>query len=407
MTDRSDVVAAGGPMAGSGPVEGGADPLPTGREDVARRRAAVVAALVGAVAAETEILLVAHVNPDGDSLGSALALGLAVRSLGGRPRVTFDSEPFAVPRTLRFLAGQELLADPASVVGRPGLVICLDAASRPRLGRLGRLTEPHGVGQAGGDPSVPGVVVIDHHASNTRFGELNLVDRDAPSTSAMVVDLIDALGVALDADMAAAIYTGLVTDTGSFRFAATTPAVHALAARLLATGIRHDLISQALWDTHRFGYVKLLGTVLGRARLEPEHDLVWSWCGESDLRVAGLDYDEIEGFIDTLRTVSEAEVALICKQDGTAWKASVRSRGGVDVGALCSGLGGGGHQLAAGFTARMELAPLMDRVRAALAHTPRLTDPRARVLAGPDDAAGRTTAPAAPASRPAQALGAR
>ncbi len=282
------------------------------RDLVAGDRAAVVAALTAALDAGDDILLVAHVNPDGDSLGSALALALALRTLGCRLRVSFDAEPFAVLRTLHFLAGQELLVDPVTITTRPGLVVCLDTASRSRLARI---------------TSGSMVVVVDHHASNTRFSDLNLVDSEAASTSAMVVDLIDALGVALDADLAAAIYTGLVTDTGSFRFAATTPAVHRLAARLLATGIRHDLISRALWDTHRFGYLKLLGEVLGCARLEPEHDLAWTWCAQADLRNAGLDYDEIEGFIDTLRTASEAEVALICKQEGDVWKVSVRSRG--------------------------------------------------------------------------------
>ncbi len=349
---------------------------------VAGDRAAVVAALTAAVDAGDDILLVAHVNPDGDSLGSALALALALRTLGGRPRVSFDAEPFAVPRTLHFLAGQELLVDPVTITTRPGLVVCLDTASRSRLGRLVRIT--------GGSM----VIVVDHHASNTRFGDLNLVDSEAASTSAMVVDLIDALGVELDADLAAAIYTGLVTDTGSFRFAATTPAVHRLAARLLATGIRHDLISRALWDTHRFGYLKLLGEVLGRARLEPEHDLAWTWCTQADLRNAGLDYDEIEGFIDTLRTASEAEIALICKQEGDVWKVSVRSRGSVDVGALCAGLGGGGHRLAAGFVTSAELAELMEAVRAALVRAPRLPDPVGGALTGPDAAAGRTPAPA-------------
>ncbi|OHV55678.1 phosphoesterase [Frankia sp. CcI156] len=324
---------------------------------------AAVTALTGAIDAGDDILLIAHVNPDGDSLGSALALGLALRSLGGRPRVSFDADPFVVPRVLRFLAGQDLLVAPEAVTGRPGLVVTLDAGSRSRLGRLASTT-------AGCR-----VLVVDHHASNTRFGDLNLVDPEAASTSAMVIDLVDALGVRLDRDIATAIYTGLVTDTGSFRFAATTPAVHQLAARLVATGIRPDLISRALWDTHRFGYLKLLGEVLGRVRLEPEYDLVWSWCGQADLRAAGLEYDEIEGLIDTVRTVSEAEVALVCKQDGDVWKVSVRSKGDVDVGAVCTALGGGGHRFAAGFSCGTTLDELMDVLRDALARAPRLGGP--------------------------------
>ncbi|CAO5228957.1 DHH family phosphoesterase [Frankia sp. AgKG'84/4] len=375
MTEVSDSGAVVGPPALRG---GQYTPDPPS----CAARAELVAALIDAVSARAEILLVAHVHPDADSLGSALALGLALRAAGGRVRVSFDAKPFAVPRTLGFLAGQDLLVDPVLITDVPGLVVCLDADSRPRLGRLGHLA------------AATRVAVIDHHLSNTGFGDLNLVDHEAPSTSALVVDVIDALGVPLDADMAAAIYAGLVTDTVSFQRPATNPAVHRLAARLLATGIRHDLISRALWDSHRFGCLKLLGVVIDRARLEPEHDLVWTWCGQQDLRRAGVALDEIQGFIDTLRMVSEVEVALICKQEGGAWKVSLRSLGGIDVGALCTGLGGGGHHLAAGFASTAELGALMDEVRAALAGAPRLSSPTIRALTGPDDAAGRAAVPA-------------
>jgi phosphoesterase RecJ-like protein len=319
-----------------------------------------VRALRDTVTAGGSILLVAHVNPDGDSLGSALALGLALRQLAAHVRVSFDADPFVVPRTLRFLPGQDLLVEPAALVDRPDLVVTLDAGSGERLGRLAR------VAAAGR------TVVIDHHASNTRFGDINVVDVGAASTSVMVVAVIDALGVPLAAEMAAAIYTGLVTDTGSFRFAATTPAVHRLAARLIATGIRHEKIGRALWDTHRFGYLRLLGEVLSRARLEPEHDLVWTWCGQADLRAVGIDFDEIEGMIDTLRTTAEAEVAIVCKQDGDVWKVSVRSKGAVDVGALCTALGGGGHRFAAGMSSTAPLDQLMSVLRDTLAQAPRL-----------------------------------
>ncbi|MCM3884842.1 bifunctional oligoribonuclease/PAP phosphatase NrnA [Frankia sp. R82] len=327
------------------------------RGDRAADRAAFVGLLRDAIAVGGDILLAGHVAPDADSLGSALALGLALRRLGARVRVSFDAVPFVVPRTLRFLAGQDLLIDPAEIVAAPYLVVPVDVDGLLRLGRLA------GPATAAGTRTA----VIDHHPSNTRFGEVNLVDTAAAATSVLVVDVIDALGVPLDVDMAAALYAGLVTDTGSFRSPATTAAEHRLAARLLETGIRHDLISRDLWEDHPFGYVQLLGSVLGRARLEPAHDLVWSWCEQRDLLAAGLAPDEIQGFIDILRSVSDVEVALICRQNGAGWNVSMRSRGGLDVGAVCVGLGGGGHRLAAGFRTTADLASLMDRVRAALA----------------------------------------
>ena len=324
--------------------------------------AAAVEELRKAVATGGRVLFVAHVNPDGDSLGSAIALALAIRRLGGRASVSFDADPFEVPRTLRFLPGQEVLVAPADLAPSPDLVVTLDASSKARLGSLAAFLS--------GSCSI----VVDHHPSNPRFGDINVVDTDAASTSVLAIRMIDALGVELDADIATAVYTGLATDTGSFRFAATTPAVHELAARLLRTGIRPDLIGRELWDTHRFGYLKLLGVVLDRVRLEPEFDLVWSWCGQSDLAAFGLDYDEIEGLIDTVRTAAEAEVAIVCKQDGEVWKVSVRSKGRVDVGAICTALGGGGHRFAAGISSAAPLEAVMDVFRDALVRAPRLPE---------------------------------
>lgn len=324
--------------------------------------AAAVRALRSAADVGGRVLLLAHVNPDGDSLGSALALGLALRRLGARAWVSFDADPFVVPRPLGFLPGQDLLVAPGDLDGdpSPSLVVTLDAGSAERLGCLARrLRGSHSL-------------VVDHHPSNTAFGDVNVVDPEAASTSVVVMRLIDALGVDLDRDIAAAVYTGLVTDTGSFRFAATTQAVHELAARLLATGLRPEPISRALWDTHRFGYLRLLGAALTRARLEPEFDLVWTWCAEADLREAGIGYDEIEAVIDTVRTVAEAEVAVVCKQAGGLWKLSVRSRGAVDVGALCTDLGGGGHRFAAGVSSSASLEATMGRFRERLVRAPRL-----------------------------------
>ncbi|MCK9898581.1 bifunctional oligoribonuclease/PAP phosphatase NrnA [Frankia sp. Cpl3] len=357
------VISATGPGSGAGPSGPGDATLgaPGGAGSVQALQEAV-RALRGAADAGAEVLLLAHINPDGDSLGSAIALGLALRRLGARPRVSFDADPFVVPRTLGFLPGQDLLVAPDDLGGRGGaeLVVTLDAGSEERLGVLARRL-------AG-----PRSLVVDHHASNTLFGDINLVDIAAASTSVLVVRLIDALGVELDRDMATAVYTGLATDTGSFRYAATTPSVHELAARLLATGVRHDLIGRTLWDTHRFGYLKLLGETLQRARLEPEFDLIWTWCTEADLRAAGIGYDEIEAVIDTVRTVSEAEVAVVCKQDSGVWKLSVRSKGAVDVGAVCTALGGGGHRFAAGISSSAPLETVMARFREKIVHATRL-----------------------------------
>jgi phosphoesterase RecJ-like protein len=314
-----------------------------------------------------EVDLVCHVNPDGDALGSMLALGLALRARGTTVRASWGSEPFAVPAPYRGLPGLDLLVPAADMPAAPRLLVTFDTGSVDRLGSLGDRVA------AAGD-----VLVVDHHTSNTRFGTVNLVDVTAASTASLVVALVDALGLELTADIAACAYTGLVTDTGSFRYAATTPEVHALAARLLATGIRHDLISRALWDTNPFGYVKLLGLVCARAVLEPDAvgglGLVWTAVGADDLHRYGLALSDAEGVVDVVRTTAEAEVAVVVKTDPEdGWlKVSTRSKGRIDVSAVCVALGGGGHRFAAGYTSYEPLGATMERLREALAAAPHL-----------------------------------
>jgi len=314
-----------------------------------------------------DVVLACHVGPDGDALGSMLALGLALRDEGKRVRASWGSEPFEVPTPYRDLPGLDLLVPAREVPESPALLVTFDTGSVDRLGSLADRVETSGA-----------VLVVDHHASNTRFGTTNVVDVDAASTASMVVELIDALGLPLTREVAACVYTGLVTDTGSFKYAATTSTAHELAARLLETGIRHDLISREIWDTASFGYVKTLGLVCARAVLEADEvgglGLVWTAIGAEDLHRFDLALSDVEGVIDVIRATREAEVAAVVKTDPEdGWlKVSTRSKGRIDVGAVCVSLGGGGHRFAAGYTSREPLAETMETLRTALSRAPRL-----------------------------------
>ncbi|HVF19338.1 MAG TPA: bifunctional oligoribonuclease/PAP phosphatase NrnA [Mycobacteriales bacterium] len=311
---------------------------------------------VDAIRAADEVALACHLGPDGDALGSMLALALGLRALGKRPVASWGSDPFAVPPMYTFLPGLDLLVEPEFFPTAPDLLVTFDTGSAERLGLL----QPHAA-KAGC------VVVLDHHVSNTHFGDVNVVVPHAAATAVLVDELLQRLGVPLDKEIAACLYTGLSTDTGSFRFAATTPAVHQLGARLLATGIRHDEISRAIWDTNRFPYLKLLGVLLARAELIEHEGLVWTWVSRDDLADHEVQIEEIEGVIDVIRTSIEAQVAVICKQslDGR-WQVSMRSKGAVDVSAVAVQFGGGGHRFAAGFTSVDGPGPTMDRLRDAL-----------------------------------------
>jgi phosphoesterase RecJ-like protein len=311
--------------------------------------------------------LACHVGPDGDALGSMLALGTALRAAGTEVVASWGAEPFEVPAAYSFLPSLDLLVPPSAFPAAPELLLVFDCGSPDRLGSLADRLRTSSCS-----------VVIDHHASNTCFGMLNLVDDSAAATAVLVAELVDRLGLPLTSDVASALYTGLVTDTGSFRYLATTPSVHELAARLLATGIRHDLINRAIYDTAPFDYVQLLGQVCTRAELVPDAvgglGLVWSVVAADDLARSGLGLADVEGVIDVLRVAQEAEVAAVLKGDPVegGYKVSARSKGAVDVGAVCTGLGGGGHRFAAGFTSYDDATTTLARLRAGLDAAPHL-----------------------------------
>ncbi|WP_067178632.1 DHH family phosphoesterase [Microtetraspora niveoalba] len=334
-------------MTREAPPPAGALPAPSER-DWARA--------VELIASADRVALACHVSPDGDALGSMLGFGLALSRAGKAVVASFGDRRFAVPRLLRFLPGQELLVDPSDYPAEPPLMVTLDASTVERLGLLA----PH-AGRAGE------LVVVDHHASNTGFGSLHLVDPAAAATSVLVEELVRRLGLAVDVDVATCLYTALVTDTGSFKYS-TTPQVHALAARLIAAGLRPDEIARELWDGAPFGYLTVLGAAAGRATLEPAaaggHGLIWTYVTRADRAAAGLPYDEVEGVIDVVRRVEEADVAVVLKEDDTgAWNVSTRSKGAVDVARACSALGGGGHPRAAGFSARESPPDIMAALR--------------------------------------------
>ncbi|MBQ1036598.1 MULTISPECIES: bifunctional oligoribonuclease/PAP phosphatase NrnA [Micromonospora] len=321
---------------------------------------AAAEALLRAVPPNGRVLLICHVNPDGDALGSMLGFGLGLRQLGVREvQATFPGPP-EVPEPFHGLPGLELLvpADAADVA--PDLVICFDAASESRLGELaGRLS------------SAGAALVLDHHASNPGFGTVNLVDPGAAATSVVAEQLLARLGVVVDRAIAECLYVALTTDTGSFRFAATTPAVHEMAARLLATGISPGDISRRVFDTRPFGAVRLFGEVLGRAQLEPSaaggRGLVWTFATLDDLARHDQRPYVLEALIDSVRCTAEADVGCVLKQTTSGeWAVSMRSKGAVDVSRVAVALGGGGHTFAAGFTGRGTVEQVVESIRGQL-----------------------------------------
>jgi nanoRNase/pAp phosphatase (c-di-AMP/oligoRNAs hydrolase) len=289
------------------------------------------------------VCLACHIRPDADALGSMVAVARALHARGQSVIASFG-DPFEVPAILSFLPGLELLSRPGSFPATPEVMMTFDASSVDRLGGL-----------AGAAAAAAELIVVDHHASNTGFGSVSLVDPAAAATAVLAAELIGRLGVPLTRDIAVGLYAGLVTDTGSFRFSATTPDVHELAARLLRAGVDPAAVSRELYDRAPFGYLGVLAAALGRAQLDRAAanglGLVWTTVTKADREPARLPLDAAEAVIDEIRRTDEAEVAVVLKEDDAGvWQVSARSKDVVDVGKACAELGGGGHVRAAGFS---------------------------------------------------------
>lgn len=287
----------------------------------------------------TSVTILCHVQPDADTVGSGLALGIAFERKGIPVQVAFAS-PDELPVSMDGLPGIELLVPADRVAEEVDLLVTVDCGSTGRLGTLASRLD-------GARRSL----VIDHHRSNTRYGTLNLIDDSAESTTAVLTKVFDLWGVPIDTALAHCLYAGLVTDTGSFRWGQAGS--HTLAERLLGTGIDGAAITRRLLDTHPFGWLPMLASVLASAELVPDalggRGLVHAVIRCTDS--AGLGAEEVESVIDIVRTTAEAEVAAVFKETAPdAWSVSLRSKDAVDVAAVAERLGGGGHRFAAGYT---------------------------------------------------------
>ncbi|RKS77397.1 phosphoesterase RecJ-like protein [Motilibacter peucedani] len=312
------------------------------------------------------VVLAAHVAPDGDALGSSLAVAHALRSLDIEAVVSWGEEPFAVPRSLRVLPGwdAEFVVPPSRVPRAPGVLAAFDLASRGRLGLLEPLLD-----------TAQAVTALDHHASHVPFAQVTALDPSAPATAVLAAALVDRLAVPLDPTIAGCLWVGLVTDTGSFRHPSTTPASLRLAARLVEAGAEAAALSRAVLDDVPVAFLPVLGAALCRARIAPGaldgHGLVTTWVPAVERRAAGLAVEDLAPVVDAVRRAAEIDTAgVLLEDDAGAWRLSLRSKGAVDVSAVAVALGGGGHRMAAGATLPGSLEQALEAVLDALAGVP-------------------------------------
>ena len=299
-------------------------------------------AVVERIRSGQRFILSSHQRPDGDAIGSAMAAAYALRSIGKRADVVFDAVP---PHFLLPFPG----VDTIRVATR--IDATYDAALIMECGALDR------TGVAGLDRSP--VINIDHHLGNTRYGAVNWVDESAAACGELVFSLVEALDAALSPEAATHIYLAILTDTGSFHFSHITPRTFDIARRCVEAGADPQWIARTHYDSSTLGRVRIFGAVLNAMQLDPAGRVAVLTVTQDLARASGANYDDTEGIINFPLSVKDIHAVAFFKEmpDGT-WRVSLRSKGAVDVRAIASQFGGGGHANAAGCSARGDIDEL-------------------------------------------------
>jgi bifunctional oligoribonuclease and PAP phosphatase NrnA len=313
--------------------------------------AAVPAEVTDLIGAGRRFLLLAHLYPDGDVLGSQLGLGLALRAAG--LVVTFACH-HPVPEPFAFLPGANEVQQWKEGRGEHDVVVTLDCPDPSRVGGL-----LDGVRQPG-----TRVLNIDHHGDNRRYGDVNWIQPSAAATGEMVYTLLGRLGLPLTQDVAVNLYTAIVTDTGSFRYSNTSPETFRIAARLVEAGADPAQVAIHLYETRHLAGLHLLGRILQQVETSPDGAMAWVVIDRS--QTASPDLLEAEDFITYPRSLRTAKVAVLFRELPGEVKVSLRSKGEVNVARIAARFGGGGHPNAAGLILKGALAPAKEAVLAAV-----------------------------------------
>jgi bifunctional oligoribonuclease and PAP phosphatase NrnA len=306
-----------------------------------------VRAVADAIRANDAFVTVTHENPDGDAVGSLLAMTLGLQELG-KDVVMYLSGAAPTPAEYDFLDLSELTRELPDDLG-DRVVLALDCANESRIAPTRDLLANGRL-----------VVNVDHHHDNSRFGDVNLVVDDASSTAEIVRDVLTELDVPLSPAIAESLYVAVVTDTGRFQYSNTTPKALRLAADLVEAGADVHGIFRLVYETVQFAKLKLLARALERAQLYADGRIVVSYLLKNDFADVGAEEPYSEGIIDYLRSVEGSEMVALIREpprnDGPARRVSLRSsRDEVDVSAIARAAGGGGHRQAAGFSSDLEI----------------------------------------------------
>ncbi len=291
------------------------------------------------------VLLLNHVSPDGDCLGSTLALARALRARGQRAVVASSD---GVPAMYRFLPGADQIVTELPAEESFDAAVFMECSTPDRAGVL-----------AARAVGVPLWINIDHHVSNGGYGDLILYEPEAAAVGELVTPIVRAIAP-IDVPTANCLLTALLTDTGSFRYTSVTPRTLRIAADLVEAGASPADVYTQVYENRPAAALRLLGMALSRFERSADGRIVWTAVTQEMLRASGASMEESEGIVGALRAIGSVQVALLFKEEPDGIKVSMRGRAGVRTNVVAEAFGGGGHAAAAGFTAS---GPLQDVVR--------------------------------------------
>jgi phosphoesterase RecJ-like protein len=298
--------------------------------------------IVDAIASRRRFVISSHSRPDGDSIGSSLAMAYALRAMGKVADVVHADR---APVPLLQFPGVPEIRIAADVDGDYDATIVMECGDLERTG------------VAGLDRFF--VINIDHHPGNTGYGQLQWFDPTAAACGEMVFDLIKALGVPLSLEIATHIYLAILTDTGSFHYSNITPRTFDICRQCMEAGVSPPAVARSIFDANNLGRLKLFGAVLNRMHLDATGRIATLSVDKQLTHDCGGTYEDTEGLINLPLTVKEILAVVFFKEIGPGdWRVSMRSKGNIDINAIAKEFGGGGHKNASGCSAQGDLETL-------------------------------------------------
>ena len=294
-------------------------------------------------------LVASHVNPEGDAVGSTLALALGLKELK-KDVTAYLYDP--VPAAFKFLPFADKVVSKAPEDKIYDAIFVVDCGQDDRIGEDFSRIKNRGK-----------LINIDHHATNTRFGDINIINPDASAAGEMIYDLLNAISVAITPEIATNIYTSILTDTGSFRYSSATPRAFTVSAEMVRLGAEPWEISQRVYESQPANKLKLLASVLNTLEVSSDGKIATLFVTLDMLNKAKAAKEVVDGFVNYSRPIEGVEIGILFRESKPGeYKLSFRSRGRIDVAQIAQGFGGGGHMNAAGCNVKGDLKDVMEQV---------------------------------------------